>query len=214
MLDIQDSAEQYLLSIEVKGDNSKTVCLGRKALESTGDITTAIPNISSDLENKIIIEYGTLFYVPDENEKDSELIQYCKKIGIRIKGEPNEPDLTGFNQDITCYVSWDESGIEQIGNTILEEPPKNWYDYDKKEWANILVKNGELQTYYVWIPKYEYKIESTTSGAETTNVKFIQENQVVADEGYVIPEAFTWKYDETKEKNLGGIWVTKYELSQ
>ena len=34
---------------------------------------------------------------------------------------------------------------------------QNWYDYDKKQWANAKTLDG---SYWVWIPRYAYKITS------------------------------------------------------
>ena len=62
------------------------------------------------------------------------------------------------------------------------------------------------EIYYVWIPRYEYKIaQGQIAGQERTAVRFISDEQLSETEGYTIPEAFTFA-----EKPLSGFWVTKY----
>ena len=56
-------------------------------------------------------------------------------------------------------------------NWIYADTKKEWYDYDKKEWANAVVLNSgvtknvgdivtedEIALWYVWIPRYTYTI--------------------------------------------------------
>lgn len=93
-----------------------------------------------------------------------------------------------------------------------------WYDYDEQKWANAVVlgsgktkKPGDIVTVegdnpdalmmLVYIPRYEYKIEGQygihTDGRPGTanepgeiEVKFINNSQTIADEGYIMHPAF------------------------
>ena len=133
-------------------------------------------------------------------------------------GEVNSPKLqTGMEA-----VYWKEDGTEVTG-----EIGKNWYNYkagnnqtDTKDsrWANAKSEDG---SYWVWIPRYEYKILSG-EGTSTTgkiDVKFIPTTQITADEGYKIHPAFqdgtsnNFKNGEW-DSELAGIWVAKYEVSR
>ena len=51
----------------------------------------------------------------------------------------------------------------------------------------------------------EYKLYSQT---QKVTVKYIQKSQTEPDNGYEIPESFTFG-----GKQLGGYWISKYELS-
>ena len=95
----------------------------------------------------------------------------------------NAPDLTGYNENVTYYVLYDDIGNMKIGDKIKNNGsnmPKNWYDYSMRKWANIVVtdgkvENGEItggsyQNYFVWIPRYQYSLDTTN---QRTNVKFI-----------------------------------------
>ncbi|MCI8761004.1 MAG: formylglycine-generating enzyme family protein, partial [Clostridia bacterium] len=111
-------------------------------------------------------------------------------------------------------------------NEVTGDTGENWYQYvagdnetdtRTSKWANAKTKDG---SYWVWIPRYEYKILSGegTSTAGKIDVKFIPTTQTTADEGYKIHPAFTdgtsnnYKNGEW-DKELAGIWVAKYEMS-
>ena len=129
--------------------------------------------------------------------------------------EVNSPDLTGFDQDTTFYVYWDENGIEHSEIPISKDAPSNWYNYTYSNWANIVTRNDGLETYYVWIPRYQYKLNQTS---QKSDVKFILGTSNNTQEGYQIPEAFWWDRNddgvEDDGEQLTGYWITKYQLSR
>lgn len=121
----------------------------------------------------------------------------------------NPPDLTGFDKDTTFYVYWDENGVEHSEIPISQEPPEDWYNYTYSKWANIVTRNNGLESYYVWIPRYQYR---ANSNIERVSVKFIKGIDTKVDSGYKIPEAFTW--GDNGEVQLTGYWMSKYQLSE
>ena len=120
----------------------------------------------------------------------------CKQAKI------NEPELTGYNTETTFYVTYDENGNEHSTIPITQEKPEDWYDYGDSKWANIVTRNNGLETYYTWIPRYEFKLDQTS---ERSNVNFIEGTSTQASDGYQIPEAFTFD-----GKQLSGYWAMKY----
>ena len=63
-------------------------------------------------------------------------------------------------------------------NWIYADTTKEWYDYDKKEWANAVVLNSgvtknvgdpineeDIALWYVWIPRYTYTIFNGNNGS-------------------------------------------------
>ena len=78
----------------------------------------------------------------------------------------NSPQL----MDGMIPVYWDEDGKEV---KVTAENENNWYDYENKEWANAKTQDG---SYWVWIPRYAYKIESGcyTNQAGAISIKFLQ----------------------------------------
>ena len=131
-----------------------------------------------------------------------------------------EPNLAGFNLDKTSIVYYevrDENSTDttqlatevvpvedyikngkqrtiQRGNTTYE-----FYNYAKQRWANILVENNDMKSYWVWIPRYSYK------EGDVSDIKFI-DLDTQPEEGYIVHSDFA---DGKK-----GIWVSKYEPIQ
>ena len=120
---------------------------------------------------------------------------------------------------------YDNDGNETIGQQIKNDGsnmPSNWYNYSESKWANIVVTDGKVEngkitgatmtTYYTWIPRYEFRIESgqqlQTSTART-EVRFLDGTSTNKDAGYQIPEAFTFNSQE-----LTGYWSTKYTVGE
>ena len=94
---------------------------------------------------------------------------------------------------------------------ITKEAPSMWYEYGERRWANIVTRNNGLETYYVWIPRYEFTLDQKS---QTSTVKFI--NGIGDGQGgeYQIPEAFSWVNEKGEKVPLSGYWVTKYTLGE
>ena len=119
--------------------------------------------------------------------------------------EVNKPDLAGFDPDTTFYVYWDEDGNEHNEIPISKDPPQDWYNYTYSSWANIVSRNNGLETYLVWIPRYQYLLDQT---AQRSDIRFIMGIGTDVDTGYAIPEAFTWNGEQ-----LPGYWMSKYQVN-
>ena len=103
----------------------------------------------------------------------------------------------------------------------------DWYSYvagdnstDSKtsKWANA--KSTVDGSYFVWIPRYEYKLTGKEIGGTGTNkagtitVKFIDQNTTTSSKEYKIHPAFTTNLQLGGwDKELSGVWVAKYEMS-
>ena len=154
---------------------------------------------AENLEYSINTEENNIINITalDENGKViGSMTKECKQAKVNI------PDLSGFKQDTTFYVTYDSNGQEHSTIPITETAPENWYDYGDSRWANIVTRNDELETYYTWIPRYEFKLDYT---AERSNVNFIEGTSKQTTDGYQIPEAFTFNGQE-----LTGYWAMKY----
>ena len=119
--------------------------------------------------------------------------------------------------------------------TTVSENDDTWYDYDNKQWANaVLVKETGIKTraankvagttinpndilaYFVWIPRYSYKVWQYSGVADTVqereiDIKFVKSNvkeTATGNDQYYTHPAFTFG-----DKELDGIWVGKFETS-
>ena len=223
----------------------QTDILGKQA-ENNG-------NISDDSLKEILENYGVLS--DEEKLTDKTLTttkgSYEIKVsdifnGTTVKDSPKEPtfttvanapDTTGFNKSNTYYVAWDlnEVGTEYIPNEIQMESengtknsaPSNWYDYTQgvNHWANVKTTGGENDCYWVWIPRYAYKVPTRSSTAETIEIKFLKDdtnipigetteitNTTPTPGTWVVHPAFT-NEGNGGFGNLTGIWVAKFEAS-
>ena len=165
--------------------------------------------------------------------------------------EPEEPDVPPTPEEPATDGTFNiEKGVntpnlgadmqlvvfDSSTNTWKEDTTKEAYSYkdtskegaNSSEWANAKVTtqvNGQpVESYFVWIPRYAYKIIGTNNidikfikgtGKETadgTPCKYASENPTAND--YIVHPAFT---DEEEnggwDEQLSGIWIGKYETS-
>lgn len=119
---------------------------------------------------------------------------------------------TGFNKDVTYYVTYDADGNETL-TPITSAPPTDWYDYNAQKWANIVVKGNGKTAYFVWIPRYIYKLDNVR---EETEIKFVG-TDIYGDkipEGWTLPNAFIWADDGGNPVQTAGYWIAKYGLTE
>ncbi len=145
---------------------------------------------------------------------------YCKNNKeYKDNSGANTPKLSGLTPVLYKDNSW-----------VIADISEEWYDYEKYNWANavILTDSGkkkqegdklnlekDVKAMFVWIPRYEYKIDGQygKNGISQTQpgeieVNFISGKGTSATEGYTVHPAFTFGEDE-----LTGIWVGKFETS-
>ena len=142
----------------------------------------------------------------------------------------NSPDLLSGMTKVSFILPEGSTKGEVVKEGDANFDENNWYDYKNSEWANAVTEDG---SYWVWIPRFAYKIEG-----ETIDVKFLinTTDQYYDDNGnlqtakratskdetvdttsdYYVHPAFT---DESSidyanggwDKELTGIWVAKFE---
>ena len=121
--------------------------------------------------------------------------------------------------------------ISDTGVVTKADTSKEWYSYENKKWANsvilkdesVVYKNGEtipdsnIESYFVWIPRYKYKIFNTgsytgltTISNSTQTIEVVFENKDTTPSNgttvgsYLTHPAFT-------SLDVNGIWVGKFE---
>lgn len=189
-------------------------------------------------------------YIYDEiNKNVSFILDTSGKYFFKIVDSTNKTYYTENILDITLVnppkltdgmtpVKWDgESWV------VCTEIDPEWYNYtdtsitgqDKKScWANIMLQDGleveesnkvkKAGSMFVWIPRYEYKIEYTNlsdkSKGGTVNLKFLYQmsststDKLVA-QGYKIHPAFTGgaanNYANGEwDSEISGFWIAKF----
>ena len=201
-------------SIKTKGVTGTSVADGQvykyyingeyKGQKTSSSDTFEFAGLKSNTKYTILVEI--------RNSSDEYIGSVVKQISTI---DANKPDLNGFNANNTYYVLYDNDGNETIGDKIKNDGsniPSNWYDYSSSKWANIVVKDGNTTMYYTWVPRYEFRVDSTQykqSASARTEVRFLSETSRNIDTGYQIPEAFTFNGQE-----LTGYWAMKYTLGE
>ena len=126
--------------------------------------------------------------------------------------------------------------FDTTSGTVVKTIGKNdgdWYNYDKQKWANavlvtessrstylntsgVTVSESDILGYFVWIPRYRYKIWTTgvSSSGNEQEIDIIfegkNETKAVATQagGYYTHPAFTFGGTQ-----LAGFWVGKFETN-
>ncbi len=200
-------------------------------------------NIGTSLPTGTITLDGIDFYI----NTDEEVIEGKAIANGSWNSEKkvNSPELM---EGMTA-VYWDDSENEiELTAESSEEEWNNWYNYNgdgdgQNRWANAVTKdeNGNITGYWVWIPRYAYKIENGlfTSTAGEISIKFLQGTSDLDEEGNRISREYSYTIDETNEVNnhmndyivhpafrdgtsnnfmngewdeeVSGFWVAKYE---
>ena len=132
--------------------------------------------------------------------------------------EPGKPNLSNFNKSDTKLIYYTLDGKKYIEKQYTEEPENKitengtdyyFYNYENKIWANVKCTSNNLESWWVWIPRYAYKLES---GQSTTIL--VDENDAPIDKekyGNKLPEGFTVHAAFSQGDGLKGIWFSKYE---
>lgn len=110
-------------------------------------------------------------------------------------------------------VYWNGTTWKELNSQSTEEEWANWYNYadtsktgaGTSNWANARSKDGSM---WVWIPRYEYKIDTEN---KTIDVNFIEIGKETTT-GYILHPAFGTDIDNGGwSSDLPGFWVAKYE---
>jgi hypothetical protein len=121
--------------------------------------------------------------------------------------------------------------IEDNGVVKKADITKEWYSYENKRWANAVILNDEsksyaseevipeenIESYFVWIPRYRYQIFNDGKYEELTKVENKpQEIQVIFERNTVQESKGTgvgsWlTHPAFTSFDTNGIWVGKFE---
>ena len=125
--------------------------------------------------------------------------------------------------------------IKDDGEVTYADITKEWYSYEDKVWANAviledgtsykvgdIIKESDIQSYFVWIPRYRYKLfnvdnyslttvasaSKVESKAQEIEIEFERKNQKISNGSkngeWLTHPAFT-SFD------TNGMWVGKFE---
>ena len=165
-------------------------------------------------------------------------------VKIETSDEPLSCENSGGNGGSggggTAYLDGTIPVAPKLGNLIpikydgtkwvYADKTKKWYDYANREWANAVVlssgvtKNAgdtisesEIDLWFVWVPRYEYKLPAdsigTTGTPKAIDIKFISSSKTTPTSGYSFHPGFAWDSDWSDgiREWKDGIWIGKFE---
>ena len=145
---------------------------------------------------------------------------------INSAHKPSAPDL----DDGMIPIVISDTGIV----STISKNDTSWYNYDNKEWANVVlvtsssrskylntagvtVSESDILAYYVWIPRYSYRIWSVDNNSKTGEE---QEIEIVFEDknatkilGTQVGDFRTHPAFTFGNTELNGIWVGKFETT-
>ena len=157
---------------------------------------------------------------------------YVESKGVNAPVLKDNMELVTYNEETG---EWEENNSSSAYDYVAEEDSE---DNNKSKWANARVTIDGVDSYFVWIPRYAYKItynnpENKSEGG-TIDVKFLvgtsdnyydengklqkAQRAVIGQEDttsdYYVHPAFTNNVDLGGwDSELTGIWIGKYETS-
>ena len=152
--DVDCSSKTSFTTAEI----SKMVNLGKATVESNSYANGKLTNlvVISNKNRYVLCSNGSMALESDGCEVNKPDLTYKDNSGA------NSPELL----DNMIPIKYDGSNWIYTTNEQI-----NWYNYDKKEWANAVVLNDgvsknvgdiitedEIALWYVWIPRYTYTI--------------------------------------------------------
>ena len=230
-------------NIEVKVSGNKIIVKDKGNKSATGNITVKYGELTKICSVAVV-------KTPGENDPVVASTTFSTNYGkidvVWLSGTtntvistPNSPILSDGANSMTPVV-YDETQSKFV---TTDTSNGNWYNYsgnedtansvtDGNKWANATTANG---SYFVWIPRYAYKItyyESETSKTPTgyydgygmwdatTGNKRCEldagiETVNVGKEKYIVHPAFGSNVDNGGwSSNISGFWCAKYEASE
>jgi len=168
----------------------------------------------------------------DANETSSDTMDQSFSLSLNgsctdeLEIKPNAPDL----DDGMIPVVISDTGITKT----ISKDHTSWYNYKEKQWANVVLVNDrsrasylnttgvtvnkdDILAYYVWIPRYKYKIwsiDNDNKKGKEQEIQIVFENK--DDEkalGTQIGEYRTHPAFTFGGVELNGIWVGKFETT-
>ncbi len=195
--------------------------------------------IIGEVKTKVIGTYTVRYIVVDSNGNLASVIRT-----INIDKPYQEELLSGAYPELTdnlIPITIEENGTVKRASTL-----STWYSYQEQKWANVVVlkeenkeyENNEvileedIESYFVWIPKYKYKLfnmgeyNNQTSFQETTpptiEVQFGLTNTSNSNSGECTTPGVAGEIGSCKLNdymthpaflafNSNGFWVGKFE---
>ena len=222
----------YVLNTSSTDKDTGVIVSGNFKEKSTGD---KIELLSSKEYSATVTEIYYLWIWLDAKETSSDTMNQSFELSLNgsciDQGEGSDTPVLDDGMIPIVFDTSNGTVIKTISST-----DSSWYDYDNQEWANaVLVKENGTQTrayykanpgvevnqadilaYYVWIPRYKYKIWETGTSAvgkeQEIEIEF-ETKDTEKSVGTQVGEYRTHPAFTFGDTELSGIWVGKFETT-
>lgn len=179
----------------------------------------------------------------------STTIEFGSKVGLSsgtltlASGEKTLTLVLDGSKANAPVLSGDMIPVVYQNNKWVKADTNNWYNYETQQWANAVtgkdyatrqkylnaepgteVLMSDITTMWVWIPKFEYRIQGSYGLGGTSmqspgeiEINFVSKETLDASDGFILHPAFCWgdtcNTNRAENKELAGIWVGKFETS-
>ena len=146
-----------------------------------------------------------------------------------------DPELNGADPVLTNGLI--PISLTNDGKVIYADQYNKWYDYSTKRWANAVllvdgkdslydegdvIKEEDIESYFVWIPRYRYKLWNADQASEviqeepTSNSSAVHSIEIAFESKNTEPSMGTqndeWlTHPAFTSFDVNGIWVGKFE---
>ena len=227
------SIDSALISSDVKytvtSSDSKN---GTYTEYATGDFSSALAGNVLEIANISIPANSNKFYRVyvwlDGNGSNSTAMQ-GKTLSIELRAEFMADDIIPVLDSGMIPVTISDTGVV----TTISKSDSNWYNYDEKKWANVVlttsssrsnylgtsgvtVSESDILAYLVWIPRYKYKIWTTTTsskGGEQAIDIIFENTDTPKSTGTTVDSYLTHPAFTFDDMELNGMWVGKFETT-
>ena len=214
---------EFPLKVTVNGYTSE--------ITETGEVILYDPNVPETEEIAAATEWTKLNRVSKSGGYNSSKGVNAPKLGSELTAVTLTDDLSSYTSDGTWYDYVVQSGTTESGGT--------------SKWANAVTTDddGTVTGYYVWIPRYAYKIASgySSSATGTIQIKFLKgttnefadgtgtaetdpskitytngvQDQWLVHPAFLSDASIGGGFGSKSGSNDGitGIWIAKYEIS-
>lgn len=232
-IEIENSKEpetyNYGLYYKMLDGKKSGITIGEEKKDETDIITT-----KGSIESKKITVPLKISNVSNEEKKLQLGVHFSK---LNISYQEDEIKIEKFYQIIPNEPNLLEGMIpivyDEFKQTWVKASVENWYDYDNGKWANAVmvtsnsrekyinakaetsIKEEDILSYFVWIPRYKYKLFNTEFAMmHPKEIEIIFSSKAepksfgTKNGEWLTHPAFTFG-----ENELTGIWVGKFETT-
>ena len=194
---------------------------------------SGIYTITKTINNTSTLKHGTYLVGYKVTDEAGNNVNIVRNLKVQMPADTSGASTPNISSGMIPVVY--DYGKEAF---VKADTNSNWYNYNNKEWANIVIlkdKNinynaeeiipeSNVDGYFVWIPRYKYQIfnlgnyNGYINGKPSTSteqeIKIVFESKSTSKStGNVVGSYLTHPAFTLGTEELDGIWVAKYETS-